>query len=175
MLLPPAMRDQDRQPSNPFGARKPRPDEVNQTAPEPWRVVNGIATIAGRKRTELPEPKPQPQHISDHDMIRRDLGMAKAEWRPCYVHQHNDLTAILSGDGWGVWIESAAFQRDPDDILDPLPGDPVEVLIDEHQNALAWRRRADVFASVGTRWPVARLQAAETLCNITLDTTSITS
>lgn len=60
MLLPPAMRDQDRQPSNPFGARKPRPDELRTPPAAP--VL---------KRTALPEPTPQ--HISDHDMIVRDL------------------------------------------------------------------------------------------------------
>ena len=170
MLLPPAIRDQDRQPSNPFGARKPRPDEVNQTEPEPWRVVNGIATIAGRKRTELPEPTPQ--HISDHDMIMRDLPMGGRlskfcqqwpdetldaliaglagfstlkpkpidEWRPCHVQSYNESSSILTGDGWGVWVENAMFQRDPDDIVGVLPGDPVEVLFDDNQNAIAWRR-----------------------------------
>ena len=62
MLLPPAMRDQDRQPSNPFGARRPRPDELRGPQPPVAPVL---------KRTALPEPAPQ--HFSDHKMIVRDL------------------------------------------------------------------------------------------------------
>lgn len=62
MLLPPAMRDQDRQPSNPFGARKPRPDELRGQQSPAAPVL---------KRTALPEPTAR--HISDHKMIARDL------------------------------------------------------------------------------------------------------
>lgn len=65
MLLPPAMRDQDPQPSQPFGERKPRPEEIEAQK----RAELNKAPAVG-KSTNLPTP---PQHINDHEMIRRDI------------------------------------------------------------------------------------------------------
>jgi len=66
------MRDQDPQPSQPFGARKPRPEELEQqrraAEPKPLRSTN--------------LPTPAPQHINDHEMIRKDLGARDAMLKP---------------------------------------------------------------------------------------------
>jgi len=67
MLLPPAMRDQDPQPSQPFGERKPRPEELEAQR----RAAEVAAKAKPRSSTNLPMP---PKHINDHEMIRRDLG-----------------------------------------------------------------------------------------------------
>ncbi|UOF79490.1 hypothetical protein [Caudoviricetes sp.] len=70
MLLPNAMRDQDPQPSNPFGARKPRPEEVKKE--EMTTKKNGAVTRpGGMKHTEFPLP---PSVSADDPMIRRDDG-----------------------------------------------------------------------------------------------------
>lgn len=79
MLLPPSMRNQDPQPSQPFGERLPRPDEKTADAkPALPPVVNGIATDAhGRKRTALPD---KPLTSTDIDMIKRDLVPMRNDW-----------------------------------------------------------------------------------------------
>lgn len=51
--------------SQPFGARKPRPEELEQQK----RAELNKAPVVG-KSNNLPTP---PQHINDHEMIRRDI------------------------------------------------------------------------------------------------------